>query len=50
MANHKRKRPKHQRNGCIFCKHWKDERGPRPEKASVRRRLQDNPREEASDK
>lgn len=27
MSNHKRKRPKHQRGGCIFCKYWKDERG-----------------------
>lgn len=40
--NHKRKRPKHQRAGCIFCKPWKDERTPRTErdKPSVRRRLQ----------
>lgn len=26
MANHKRKRPKHQRAGCLFCKPHKDER------------------------
>lgn len=25
--NHKRKRPKHQRSGCLMCKPWKDERG-----------------------
>ena len=25
--NHKRKRPKHQRAGCLFCKPHKDERG-----------------------
>lgn len=25
--NHKRKRPKHQRNGCIFCKPWKSPHG-----------------------
>jgi hypothetical protein len=24
--NHKRKRPKHQRAGCLLCKPWKDER------------------------
>lgn len=23
MANHKRKRPKNQRAGCLFCKPWK---------------------------
>jgi hypothetical protein len=38
--HHKRKRPKHQRNGCIFCKSWKDERGEKEEKPSVRRKLQ----------
>jgi len=27
MAHHKRKRPKHQRAGCLACKPWKDERG-----------------------
>lgn len=25
--NHKRRRPKHQRAGCLMCKPWKDERG-----------------------
>ena len=25
--NHKRKRPKHQRAGCLMCKPHKDERG-----------------------
>lgn len=24
--HHKRKRPKHQRAGCLMCKPWKDER------------------------
>jgi hypothetical protein len=24
--NHKRRRPKHQRAGCLLCKPWKDER------------------------
>lgn len=43
--NHKRKRPKHQRAGCLMCKPQKDERGkngkerPSP---SVRRRLQED--------
>jgi hypothetical protein len=25
MANHKRRRPKHQRAGCLLCKPWKHE-------------------------
>jgi hypothetical protein len=43
MAHHKRKRPKHQRAGCLHCKSWKDERvkgKPEAEKPSVRRKLQ----------
>ncbi len=42
MANHKRKRPKHQRAGCLMCKPQKDERvGKEPrQKPSVRRKLQ----------
>jgi len=43
MANHKRKRPKHQRSGCLMCKPWKDERGKgraTREAPSVRRKLQ----------
>jgi len=43
MANHKRKRPKHQRMGC-YCKNWKDERGKNSSgkrRASDRRKLQD---------
>lgn len=42
--NHKRKRPKHQRAGCLMCKPQKDERGgkePR-DKPSIRRKLQDD--------
>lgn len=27
MSHHKRRRPKHQRAGCLTCKPWKDERG-----------------------
>lgn len=38
--NHKRKRPKHQRAGCLFCKPHKDERVPKRAKASDRRRMQ----------
>lgn len=40
MANHKRKRPKHQRAGCIFCKPHKDERRSKKPPVPVRRRLQ----------
>lgn len=44
MANHKRKRPKHQRAGCLMCKPHKDERvkgKPEADPVSVRRKLQD---------
>lgn len=43
MAHHKRKRPKHQRAGCLLCKSHKDERQGKKAsaKASVRRKLQD---------
>lgn len=45
--NHKRKRPKHQRAGCLMCKPHKDERLPKSGrgwhlKPSVRRKLQDD--------
>lgn len=38
--NHKRRRPKHQRAGCLDCKPWKDERGEkaRDGRTSSRRR------------
>jgi hypothetical protein len=41
-VNHKRKRPKHQRAGCLFCKPQKDEREPKPKrlKPNQRRKLQ----------
>lgn len=45
MANHKRRRPKHQRAGCLMCKPHKDERGKGKadrERPSVRRRLQED--------
>jgi hypothetical protein len=41
--NHKRKRPKHQRAGCLLCKGYKDERAAKAEQReppSVRRRVQ----------
>jgi len=39
-VNHKRKRPKHQRSGCIMCKPHKDERVAKAAKPSDRRRMQ----------
>lgn len=46
MAHHKRRRPKHQRRGCLFCKPYKDERESKSEqKASVKRRTQDDRKE-----
>lgn len=40
MANHKRKRPKHQRRGCLLCKGHKDEREAKEPKPSDKRRMQ----------
>jgi hypothetical protein len=40
MTHHKRKRPKHQRAGCLHCKPHKDERGSQEEKASDRRKAE----------
>jgi len=40
--NHKRKRPKHQRAGCLMCKPHKDERLAKKPKASVGRKLQED--------
>ncbi len=42
MAHHKRRRPKHQRNGCLYCKPHKDNHAKNKEHASVARVLQDN--------
>lgn len=42
--NFKRRRPKHQRNGCLFCKGYKDERQkgkPEASPISARRILQE---------
>lgn len=41
MAHHKRRRPKHQRSGCLTCKPHKDERTPKRARGSNARRLQD---------
>lgn len=45
MANHKRRKPKHQRAGCLMCKPHKDERGKNGKKAENRqaRRLREDP-------
>lgn len=40
MAHHKRKRPKHQRSGCLLCKPFKDERVKKEPKPSEKRKLQ----------
>lgn len=40
VANHKRKRPKHQRAGCLMCKPHKDEREKKEPPIAVRKRLQ----------
>lgn len=41
-VNHKRKRPKHLRSGCLHCKAWKDERAAKGDrlKPNLRRKLQ----------
>ena len=40
MAHHKRKKPKHQRAGCIFCKPHKDDRVKKvPKPSDLRRQL-----------
>lgn len=38
--NHKRRRPKHQRAGCLLCKPHKDERVTKVAPASAERRMQ----------
>lgn len=43
MAHHKRKRPKHQRAGCLMCKPYKDERVSKKEQRQtpgIKRKLQ----------
>lgn len=35
MAHHKRRRPKHQRAGCLQCKPQKDEREPKRKRLRV---------------
>jgi hypothetical protein len=41
MANHKRKRPKHQRSGCLMCKPHKDNRRKKQPKTSDKRKMQE---------
>jgi len=50
MAHHKRKRPKHQRAGCLLCKPQKDERETKEWRLrpSERRRIQPDERNEAA--
>ena len=40
MANHKRKRPKNRRAGCLLCKPHKRNGAKNKNKPSVERRLQ----------
>ena len=37
LMHHKRKRPKHQRAGCLFCKPHKDERSPKTARSRASR-------------
>jgi len=37
--HHKRRRAKHQRSGCLFCKPYKDERRSKTGPRSAERRL-----------
>lgn len=37
MANHKRRKPKHQRAGCLLCKPHKDERRAKQNRKGERR-------------
>lgn len=50
MANHKRRRPKNRRAGCILCKPHKANgaKNNYKEKASVRRKLQEDGTEKVS--
>jgi hypothetical protein len=45
MANHKRRRAKHQRAGCLMCKPHKDERRKKEPSAGDKRRMQLTPDE-----
>jgi len=40
MANHKRKKPKNARAGCLMCKPHKMNGAKNKNKASIRRKLQ----------
>lgn len=39
--NHKRKRPKHRRAGCLMCKPHKDERAPKKPRSKRARAVLD---------
>ena len=41
MANHKRKRPKNRRSGCLMCKPHKANNAKNKEKISVKKKLQE---------
>jgi hypothetical protein len=40
MAQHKRRRPKNRRAGCLMCKPWKANSGHHPDPVAVERQLQ----------
>jgi hypothetical protein len=44
-VHHKRKRPKHQRAGCLVCKAQKDERQPRYNNKNGWKRPLESPRQ-----
>jgi hypothetical protein len=43
MAHHKRRRPKHQRAGCLYCKPHKDERRKKRLRPTQERKIGDRP-------
>lgn len=45
MANHKRKKPKNSRAGCLMCKPHKANGAKEKEKPSIRRKLQEETEE-----
>jgi len=49
MANHKRGKPKNSRAGCLMCKPHKANGAKDKEKASVKRKLQEDVEEEVEE-
>lgn len=49
MANHKRRRPKNRRGGCLFCKPHKMNGAKGRDPHSARKRTQDAPRDLVTD-